>query len=199
LVTSDKARRADTTGRCVAAHRRSHVKGAFTTQTEHRPSAHRAHAEWTPSRILDWAGKVGAATRDLCEAILADRPHPEQGFRSCLGILRLGKRYGEPAQRRHAPGCGLGPVGRELVGQGPALIGNGGAPVKARPRPLTHVTGGSSSSSSPSRAPAYCSGPPASATHAPLDGPVALGQLRRAAQGTAWRAPSGSVARRRVT
>jgi transposase len=79
----------------VAAHRRSHVKGAFTTLTEHMPSAHRAHAEWTPSRILAWAGKVGAATRDLCEAILADRPHPEQGFRSCLGILRLGKRYGE--------------------------------------------------------------------------------------------------------
>ena len=79
----------------VAAHRRSHVKGAFTTLTEHMPSAHRAHAEWTPSRILSWAGKVGAATRDLCEAILAERPHPEQGFRSCLGILRLGKRYGE--------------------------------------------------------------------------------------------------------
>jgi transposase len=79
----------------VAAHRRSHVKGAFTTLTEHMPSAHRAHAEWTPSRILAWADKVGAATRDLCEAILADRPHPEQGFRSCLGILRLGKRYGE--------------------------------------------------------------------------------------------------------
>jgi transposase len=79
----------------VAAHPRSHVKGGFTTLTEHMPSAHRAHAEWTPSRILEWAGKVGAATRDLCEAILADRPHPEQGFRSCLGILRLGKRYGE--------------------------------------------------------------------------------------------------------
>jgi transposase len=79
----------------VAAHRRSPVKGGFTTLTEHMPSAHRAHAEWTPSRILAWAGKVGAATRELCDAILADRPHPEQGFRSCLGILRLGKRYGE--------------------------------------------------------------------------------------------------------
>jgi transposase len=82
-------------GARVAAHRRSSVKGGFTTLTEHMPSAHRAHAEWTPSRILTWAGKVGTATRELCEAILADRPHPEQGFRSCLGILRLGKRYGE--------------------------------------------------------------------------------------------------------
>ena len=71
------------------------MKGGFTTHTDHMPSAHRAHAEWTPSRILSWAEKVGAATRDLCEAILAERPHPEQGFRSCLGILRLGKRYGE--------------------------------------------------------------------------------------------------------
>lgn len=79
----------------VAAHRRSYVRGGFTTLAEHMPSAHRAHAEWTPSRILSWASKIGAATRDLCEAILADRPHPEQGFRSCLGILRLGKRYGD--------------------------------------------------------------------------------------------------------
>ncbi|HEY4180404.1 MAG TPA: IS21 family transposase [Kofleriaceae bacterium] len=82
-------------GMRVAAHRRSPVKGGFTTLTEHMPSAHRAHAEWTPSRILAWAGKVGTATHALCDAILADRPHPEQGFRSCLGILRLGKRYGE--------------------------------------------------------------------------------------------------------
>jgi transposase len=79
----------------VASHRRSPVKGGFTTQTEHMPSAHRAHAEWTPSRILTWAEKVGGATRTLCDAILAERPHPEQGFRSCLGILRLGKRYGD--------------------------------------------------------------------------------------------------------
>lgn len=78
----------------VAAHRRSYARG-FTTLAEHMPSAHRAHAEWTPSRILEWAGKVGSATRELCDAILADRPHPEQGFRSCLGILRLGKRYGD--------------------------------------------------------------------------------------------------------
>jgi transposase len=79
----------------VASHRRSSVKGGFTTQAEHMPSAHRAHAEWTPSRILSWAGNVGIGTRALCEAILGDRPHPEQGFRSCLGILRLGKRYGD--------------------------------------------------------------------------------------------------------
>ena len=51
--------------------------------------------EWSPSRIANWAGKIGPRTRALVEAILAERPHPEQGYRSCLGILRLGKRYGD--------------------------------------------------------------------------------------------------------
>ena len=72
------------------------MKGGHTTLTEHMPSAHRAHAEWTPSRILVVGGQGRARRRaTLCEAILAERPHPEQGYRSCLGILRLGKRYGE--------------------------------------------------------------------------------------------------------
>jgi transposase len=79
----------------VAAHRRSYARGGFTTVREHMPSSHRAHAEWTPTRILSWAQKVGPGAHALCDAILADRPHPEQGFRSCLGILRLAKRYGD--------------------------------------------------------------------------------------------------------
>jgi transposase len=82
-------------GKSVAAHPRSYAVGGFTTNPEHMPSSHRAQAEWTPSRILSWAGKLGPATHELCDAILRDRPHPEQGFRSCLGILRLAKRYGE--------------------------------------------------------------------------------------------------------
>jgi transposase len=81
-------------GRRVATHPRSRRRGKHTTTTEHMPSAHRAHAEWTPSRILSWAESCGPSVRALCEAILRDRPHPEQGFRSCLGILRLEKRYG---------------------------------------------------------------------------------------------------------
>jgi transposase len=59
------------------------------------PQAHQKHLEWTPSRIIHWAGTIGPHTRALVEAILAERRHPEQGYRSCLGILRLGKRYGE--------------------------------------------------------------------------------------------------------
>jgi hypothetical protein len=58
------------------------------------PHAHRAHAEWTPSRLIAWAAKTGPATAQLVSDILASRPHPEQGYRACLGVLRLGKRYG---------------------------------------------------------------------------------------------------------
>ena len=78
--------------RRVAAHPRN-GKDRLSTIPDHMPSAHRAHAEWTPSRILSWAAKIGPETSALCSAILADRPHPEQGFRSCLGILRLAKKY----------------------------------------------------------------------------------------------------------
>lgn len=80
--------------RRIASHRRSYVRGGFTTLPEHMPSSHRAHAEWTSSRILRWAAESGPSTRDLCEAILRERRHPEQGFKSCLGIMRLGKSYG---------------------------------------------------------------------------------------------------------
>ena len=59
------------------------------------PKSHQKHMAWTPSRLIHWGESVGEATGALVAAILADRPHPEQGYRSCLGILRLGKRYGD--------------------------------------------------------------------------------------------------------
>jgi transposase len=79
----------------VASYVRSYVHGGRTTTPEHMPSTHRAHAEWTPTRILSWAEKVGPNTRALCEVILRERHHPEWGFRSCLGLLRLAKKFGE--------------------------------------------------------------------------------------------------------
>ena len=82
-------------GRRVASHRRSDRRGAHTTVPEHMPRAHRAYAEWTPKRLIRWAGKSGPCTAALIERILATRVHPQQGFRSCLGIMRLGQRYGE--------------------------------------------------------------------------------------------------------
>ncbi len=77
----------------VASHRRRFDRQSSTV-AEHMPSAHRAHAEWTPSRLIRWAEKVGPATGQLVVRILESRPHPEQGYRPCLGIMQLGRRYG---------------------------------------------------------------------------------------------------------
>ncbi len=87
----------------VASHARSHVPHRATTVTEHRPKAHQRYLEWTPSRLVDWAHKIGPATAHLFEKIMASKPHPEQGYRSCLGVLRLGKQY-SPARLEAA--CG---------------------------------------------------------------------------------------------
>ena len=81
-------------GNRVAAHARSRVVGRHTTITEHMPSAHRMHAEWTPERILGWAATVGVNTRLFSERLLIERRHPEHGFRSCLGVFRLAEKYG---------------------------------------------------------------------------------------------------------
>ena len=80
-------------GRRVALHKRSYLKGRYTTLAEHMPKAHRRYLEWTPSRMIRWAGQIGPHTQNLVACILENRPHPEQGYRSCLGLLRLGKRY----------------------------------------------------------------------------------------------------------
>jgi transposase len=81
-------------GTRIWVHRRSHHAGGFTTIAEHMPHAHRAHLEWSPSRLIRWGASVGPQTAALVEQILASRPHPEQGYRSCLGLLRLTKQYG---------------------------------------------------------------------------------------------------------
>lgn len=79
--------------RRVASHPRSHRKGGFTTLPEHMAKAHQKYLEWTPSRIIRWAGQIGPQTEGLITHILESKRHPQQGFRSCLGILRLAKRY----------------------------------------------------------------------------------------------------------
>jgi transposase len=91
-------------GKRITSHRRSYNRGRHTTKSEHMPRSHRAHAEWTPSRLIRWASKTGPATGRLVAEVLRRRPHPEQGYRACLGIMRLGRRYGaerlEAASRR---------------------------------------------------------------------------------------------------
>lgn len=81
-------------GRRVASHVRSSERGRHTTAKEHMPKAHQAYLEWTPERIAQWTGAAGPATRQLVERIIASKPHPQQGFRAALGIMRLGKIYG---------------------------------------------------------------------------------------------------------
>jgi transposase len=79
-------------GQRVASHVRSYRPG-FITDPAHRPKAHQEYLAWTPSRLVHWGATIGASTAALISAILAGRPHPEQGYRSCLGLLRLSKRY----------------------------------------------------------------------------------------------------------
>ena len=80
--------------RRVATHSRLRGRGQHSTDPKHMPASHRAHAEWTPSRLISWAGMTGPATAHLVTQILQSRPHPEQGYRACLGIMRLGRQHG---------------------------------------------------------------------------------------------------------
>jgi transposase len=82
-------------GNRVASHLRSYRKGKHTTTPEHMPSSHRRYAEWTPQRILRWAATIGPETEKYVAALMESRPHPEQGFRAALGIMRLAKQYGK--------------------------------------------------------------------------------------------------------
>jgi transposase len=81
-------------GERVTSHARSYVRGKHTTKPEHMPVSHQKHAQWSPSRLIAWGRTIGESTAILVERIIAVRQHPEHGYRSCLGILRLSKRYG---------------------------------------------------------------------------------------------------------
>ena len=81
-------------GRRVALHARSRQKGGFTTDPAHRPKAHQKHLDWTPSRLINWAQTLGPQCAQVVTTILESKPHPEQGYRACLGLMRLAKGYG---------------------------------------------------------------------------------------------------------
>lgn len=83
-------------GQRVASHLRCAHKGGFTTVPEHLSAAHRAHLEWTPERLIHWGNSIGVATGALVQRLLATRKHPEHGYRACLGLLGLAKRFGKP-------------------------------------------------------------------------------------------------------
>ena len=82
-------------GHRVAVHLRQFVRGRHTTVPAHMPHSHQQHLAWTPARLIRWGGTLGPAVEALVTTMLDERAHPEQGYRSCLGLLRLGKQYGE--------------------------------------------------------------------------------------------------------
>ena len=88
----------------VACHAVSLVRG-FTTSVDHMPASHRAHLEWTPAKLIDWGQRIGVSTAAVVTWQLEHRPHPEQGYRACLGLLALARKY--TPQRLEAP-CARG-------------------------------------------------------------------------------------------
>jgi transposase len=84
-------------GQRVGLHERRYMGRRHGTDPEHMPSAHRRYAAWSPERFRRWAAQVGPNTEALIAAVLESRPHPEQGFRTCLGVLKL-YRGVDPAQ-----------------------------------------------------------------------------------------------------
>ncbi|MDY7545062.1 IS21 family transposase [Glaciimonas sp. CA11.2] len=91
-------------GQRVASHPRNSGEGGFTTDTLHMPVAHRAQLEWTPQRLIHWGQTIGTATAEAVTRLMAENRHPEHGYRACLGLLSLAKRYGKP---RLEAGCML--------------------------------------------------------------------------------------------
>ena len=80
----------------VASHAVSAVRGGFTTTPEHMPASHRAHLEWTPAKLIAWGERIGVSTAAVVTWQMAHRPHPEQGYRACLGLLALARKVGAP-------------------------------------------------------------------------------------------------------
>jgi transposase len=109
-------------GERIAAHMRGGGKGKHTTIPEHMPSSHRRYADWTIERIQDEAARVGPATARLCDFVLQHRPHPEQGFRACLGILRLVRPYG--TERLEAAASRALEIGARTYGSVKSILEN---------------------------------------------------------------------------
>jgi transposase len=111
----------------------AHVRGRHTTDPAHMPKAHQHYLEWAPSRFISWASTIGPQTAALVEAILADRPHPEQGYRPCLGILRLAKRDGDT--RLEAACARAVAVGARSYRDVDSILKTFPRPAARRPRP----------------------------------------------------------------
>ncbi len=133
-------------GERIAAHLRGGGNHKHTTLSEHMPSSHRRYAGWTLDRIRADARRIGPATAALCELILESRPHPEQGFRACLGIVRLSGSFG--AQRLEAAAERALEIGAKTYGSVKSILDNSldrrpatGQPTEATPILHTNIRG----------------------------------------------------------
>ncbi|MBB3399756.1 integrase [Rhizobium sp. R693] len=128
-------------GERIAAHRRSSGNGKHTTTPEHMPSSHRRFADWTIERISREASAIGSDVALLCERILADRPHPEQGYRACLGIIRLVKAF---ERERVNAACGRAlEIGARTYGSVRSILDNhldrpSASSGASSPEPINH-------------------------------------------------------------
>jgi transposase len=123
-------------GERIAAHMRVRGNRKHTTVAEHMPSSHRRYKDWTIDRILSSARTIGPATAALCELILQQRPHPEQGFRACLGIVRLARPYG--AERVEAAAERAIEIGARTYGSVKSILDN---KLDRRPAPRRATDG----------------------------------------------------------
>jgi transposase len=117
-------------GERIAAHQRMSGNHRHTTVPEHMASSHRRYAGWTIERIRQDAAAIGPATLALCNLILDQRPHPEQGFRACLGIIRLGRSYGR--ERLEAAALRAIDIGARTYGSVKSILANN---LDRRPAP----------------------------------------------------------------
>jgi transposase len=124
-------------GERIAAHLRSSGNHRHTTVADHMPSSHRRYADWTVERIRHEAAAIGPATAALCELILERRPHPEQGFRSCLGIVRLVRPFG--AERLEAAAARAIEIGTLTYGSVRSILDNKLDRQPAQRRPANGV------------------------------------------------------------
>jgi transposase len=122
-------------GQRVACHVLGGIRGRHTTLAEHMPSSHRRHAGWTHERLVREAAAIGPDTAALVEIILRSRPHPEQGFRACLGILRLARQYG--TDRLEAACRGGLEIGARSYGSINSILDKG---LDGQPLPRTGAT-----------------------------------------------------------
>jgi transposase len=129
-------------GERIAAHIRSSGNHKHTTVKEHMPSSHRRFADWTIERLRRESSAIGTSTAMLCELILESRPHPEQGFRACLGIMRLQKSYGR--ERVEAACLRALEIGARTYGSVKSILDNhldrlAGAPRAAAAPAIIHT------------------------------------------------------------